>query len=105
MNAPAARSLRGGLLVVALLLSGLSAAAPRDRVLSTAERARLLHRWAEEALGDSSLESRQSAVRELKQAIEYEPGNAEHWLLLGRAYVIGGFDGEALKCFRRASVL
>jgi hypothetical protein len=57
------------------------------------------------ALGESSVEARQRAVRDIQVAIALEPANHEHWLVLGKLRVMGEYDSEARACFRRAIVL
>lgn len=70
--------------------------------LGPADKARLLHRWAEAALTDRSVESRQRAVRQLREAIRFEPTSADHWLTLGQIYLVGEMGSMARDCFDQA---
>jgi cytochrome c-type biogenesis protein CcmH/NrfG len=98
---------RLALSLVAILAVGASGEAQGRRLsrLGPAEKAGFYHRWAEEALAEGSVESRLRAVRNLQLAIDLEPGEPRHWLLLGKAKLLGEFEGEARACFRRAAVL
>jgi len=83
-------------LLLALLTGGAAAAgAPGDR-------ARLLHKFAESALGDSSIENRERARRDIEEAIRLDPGNPEHFYLLGRLDLQGELDSEARAAFAQA---
>ena len=83
--------------------SGGPARAARDTShLGPADKARLLHRWAEDALADRSVESRQRAVRNLREAIRLEPTSADHWLTLGQIYLVGEMGSMARDCFDQA---
>ncbi len=90
--------------VLLLVLADRAPAAPRDTLATLAPRAKaaLLHRWAEERLGDRSVESRQRALRDLEDAIALDPLDGEHWLLLGRFQVLGEYDVAARASFARA---
>jgi tetratricopeptide (TPR) repeat protein len=79
-------------------LSAPSLAARAD----TAERVRILLRWARENLAEESVESRQRAVRSLDEALGLQPANPAVWIERGRAYEIGGFEKEARECFEKA---
>ena len=103
-----ARDRWAGALALGVILIACLGARPRPEPaahLSSAQRARLYHRWAEEALTDPSVEARQRAARDIGHAIRLEPQHAGHWRLLGRIKVLGEYDSEARDCFRRAIVL
>jgi tetratricopeptide (TPR) repeat protein len=67
--------------------------------------ARTLTRWAREAVADTAVESRQRAIRDLKEALRLEPVNPDSWLALGRTYDLGGYRQLARDCYRRAITL
>jgi cytochrome c-type biogenesis protein CcmH/NrfG len=95
-------------LALASILLACVSAAPRSAPLARpapAQQARLHHRWAEESLAENGVEARLRGVRHIREAIALEPGNAEHWLVLGRLRALGEYDSEARSCFRRAIVL
>lgn len=68
-------------------------------------REALIKRWVESGVYDGSVEARQRAVRDLEELIALDPGNGDHWMLLGRIYLTGEFDAQARKCFRQATIL
>src|SRR5439155_15969214 len=78
-------------------------AAPGDTAhLAPLDKARLLHRWAEDAMVEADVESRQRAVRDLEEAIRLDPSNEDHWLTLGKVYLVGEMNTKARGCFDRA---
>lgn len=88
-------------------IPGVAAARPRRSPADTlrmapAEKARLLHRWAEEELDDPSVEARQRAMRDLGEAIRLDPDDARFWLTLARVQQGGGFDRDARASLDRA---
>jgi GWxTD domain-containing protein len=77
--------------------------APRDTSqLGPIDKARLLHRWAEEAFDDPSVETRQRAVRNLEDAIRLDPTNADHWITLGQFRLRAEMVSLARDCFDKA---
>jgi len=103
-----ARPPRRALLALALIAAAglltpraLSAPSPAARA-DTAERIRILLRWARESLAEESVESRQRAMRSLDEALHLQPANPAVWIERGRAYEIGGFEKEARACFEKA---
>ena len=68
---------------------------------STAD-ARMLVRWAQGELADSSVEARQRAIRDLKEALRLDPRNVVAWRTLGHTYELGRFRGLARECYQRA---
>lgn len=98
----------GRILVAAFVVACLLGAAPRRNSsprLSNTQRAALHHRWAVEGLTDLTVDGRDRAVREIREALALEPDNSDHWLVLGQLRVLGEYDGEARACFRRAIIL
>jgi tetratricopeptide (TPR) repeat protein len=75
--------------------------APTDSLATS----RTLTRWGWDAVAFSDVESRQRAVRDLKEAIRLNPTDPEPWLALGRAYELGDLGQMARDCYRRAIVL
>ncbi len=83
-----------------------SAAPPRSRsAADSLATARTLTRWGWDAVADPGIESRQRAVRDLKEAIRLDPRNPEPWLALGRAYELGDYGDLARDCYRRSIAL
>lgn len=81
----------------------IRAGAPRDTAnLGPLEKAAILHRWAEDALTDPSVESRQRAIRDLSEAIRLDPTSADHWITLGQLYLVGERISQARECFDTA---
>jgi len=62
----------------------------------------MLTRWGRDALADTSVEARQRAMRDLKEAIRLHPDDPEPWLVLGRAHELGGKRQMARECYRKA---
>jgi tetratricopeptide (TPR) repeat protein len=94
------------LAVLALLVASSSAAPLRVRsAADSLATARTLTRWGRDAVADAGVESRQRAIRDLKEAIRLDPRDPEPWLALGRAYELGEFRELARDCYRRAIVL
>ena len=56
-------------------------------------------------MADPAVESRQRAIRDLKEAIRLDPRNPEPWLALGRAYELGEYGELARDCCRRSIAL
>ena len=79
------------LLSLVLVLIGVTpelvASAPADEAQKRSE-ARLLNRWARDALAERTLESRRRALRHIDDAIKLEPENADHWLVLGEVKAV-----------------
>jgi hypothetical protein len=90
--------------VVACLLGAAPHRDPTPR-LSNTQRAALYHRWAVEGLTDPTVEGRERAVRNIREALGLEPNDSDHWLVLGQLRVVGEYDGESRACFRRAIAL
>ena len=95
------------LLAAAFLPVAASAArAPRSAQdtlrLGPVDKARMLHRWAEEDMADPAVEARQRTTRDLEEAIRLDPTNGGYWLTLARVQQLGGFDREARECLDRA---
>jgi len=67
--------------------------------------ARTLTRWGWDAVADPGIESRQRAIRDLKEAIRLDPRNPEPWLALGRAYELGDYGDLARDCYRTSIAL
>src|SRR5262249_56924648 len=53
-------------------------------------------------MSDPPVEARQRAQRDISQAIELEPGDAGHWIVLGRLRELGREERLASQCFERA---
>ena len=51
---------------------------------------------------EADVESRQRAVRDLEEAIRLDPSNEDHWLTLGKVYLVGEMNTKARGCFDRA---
>jgi tetratricopeptide (TPR) repeat protein len=90
-------------------LSAESVAAPKGRPaprdtshLRPIDKARLLHRWAQEALDNPSVEARARAKRDLVEAIRLDPANADYWITLGQFDLRGELVSQARDCFDRA---
>src|SRR5213593_1630361 len=96
---------RIGLALVLLVTLRSASRQETSPTLPPATRAQMLHRWAVEAIEESTLQGRQRALREILAAIDLEPLDAEHWLLLGHLRVLGEFDRASRDCFRHAIVL
>lgn len=83
-----------------------SAAQPRVRsAADSLATARTLTRWGWDAVADPGIDSRQRAIRDLKEAIRLDPRNPEPWLALGRAYELGDYGELARDCYRRSIAL
>jgi len=83
-----------------------SAAPPRVRsAADSLATARTLTRWGWDAVADPGIESRQRAIRDLKEAIRLDPRNPEPWLALGRAYELGDYGDLSRDCYRRSIAL
>jgi len=83
-----------------------SAAPPRVRsAADSLATARTLTRWGWDAVADPTIEARQRAIRDLKEAIRLDPRNPEPWLALGRAYELGDYGELAHDCYRRSITL
>ena len=83
-----------------------SAAPPRGRsATDSLATARTLTRWGWDAVADPAIESRQRAIRDLKEAIRLDPRDPEPWLALGRAYELGDYGELARDCYRRSIAL
>jgi cytochrome c-type biogenesis protein CcmH/NrfG len=95
------------LLVILVPIAPIAVAArPRARgAADSLATARTLTRWGWDAVADPAIESRQRAIRDLKEAIRLDPGNAEPWLALGRAYELGDYGELARDCYRRSIIL
>ena len=94
-------------MVICSAFATLAAAAP-PRVHTAADSlstARTLTRWGWDAVADPAIESRQRAIRDLKEAIRLDPRNPEPWLALGRAYELGDCGELARDCYRRSIAL
>lgn len=90
------------LLVLSLALLSLPArSAARTDALS---QARLLHRAAQDNLGDAALETRARAVIQLEEAIRLDPlgRTGNHWRLLGYIRELGAYDEMARGCYYKA---
>ena len=97
------RALRSLLLLTACVAGGSAWGAPPARVWTRADslaNSRTLTRWAWEAVADTGIESRQRAIRDLKEAIRLDPGNPEPWRALGQAYELGQYRELARDAYR-----
>jgi tetratricopeptide (TPR) repeat protein len=104
MHLPA--PIRAAIFAVAVLVPSTTVMVPARAAERDADQdAALLNRWAREALAEKSVEARRRALRLITDAIKLDPEDASHWIVLGRARLLSGFDHESRDAFRRAAML